>query len=252
MNLISETELKEKYIKASSRLILLDYDGTLVNHTRIPSLRKISGHLSEILLKLIKKPGTDVFIITGRGHREIEKIMKHVPVNIIADHGAMIRVGGKWKRRLENITSWKAELVPLLNKLTLSCPGSFVEEKTFSLAWHYRNAEPDAGFSVSRQLISDIERIIYSYKLKILDGNKIVEVISRETGKGHAVEQLLNHSGYDFVLAIGDDVTDEEMFHYLSDIEDAITIRVGNGSTLAKLILPEINDVLSLLKQLSA
>jgi trehalose 6-phosphate synthase/phosphatase len=251
MNQLAEKEIKGKYDNAYCRLILLDYDGTLVNHTRIPSIRKLSRHLSEILLKFIEKPGNDVYIITGRGHKDIEKILKHLPVNIIADHGAMIREGGKWKNRSTAMTQWKDDLIPLLQRLTDSCPGSFVEEKSFSLAWHYRNADPETGFSGSRELIRVIERLTHSFNLKILDGNKIVEVISMETGKGNAVERLLKNSGYDFILSIGDDATDEEMFHFLSDKENAITIRVGNGTTFAKNTLPGIDDVLSLLKQLS-
>jgi len=251
MNKSVREELLVRYRNAKSKAILLDYDGTLINHTPVPETTILSEDLFEILIKLVEAPKTEVFIITGRGYKDIDKIMTHLHVNIIAEHGAMIKENGIWKNQISENDSWKARIFPILNQITLNCPNSFIEEKKFSLAWHYRNAEYGSGFRSSRELIRTLKSAILSDNLKIIDGNKIVEVMDRAAGKGNAVRKLYNQSHFEFILAIGDDATDEEMFEYLLKNANAITIKVGNGTTYAKNRLKGINDVLNLLKLLS-
>lgn len=244
-------EIIEKYKNAKSRLVLLDYDGTLVNHTPIPYTTRLSEHLFNILIKIVGTPQTELFIITGRSYKDIDKILDHLPIDIIAEHGAMIKENGIWENKLNNNSAWKEKILPILNQVTLSCPKSFVEEKSFSLAWHYRNAELQSGFNYSRELVRILESLINSYNLKILDGNKVVEIMSGEVGKGRAVKKLFESDNYDFTLSIGDDVTDEEMFEYFLHIPNAITIKVGKGNSFARYNLAGINDVITFLKHLS-
>lgn len=244
-------ELIEKNRNATNKLVLLDYDGTLVNYTPIPDTARLPEHLFDILTKLIGNPHTEVFIITGRGYQDIDKILDHLPINIIAEHGAIIRERGIWKNQINDNVQWKETIIPILNQISLTCPKSFVEEKSFSLTWHYRNAESQSGFAHSRKLINILEKIIHYYNLKILDGNKVVEIMTKEVGKGKAVKKLFEQNNYDFILSIGDDATDEEMFEYFLHITNAFTIKVGNGDTFAKYKFASINDVVLLLKHLS-
>jgi trehalose 6-phosphate synthase/phosphatase len=120
------------------------------------------------------------------------------------------------------------------------------------VTWHYRNSEACIGKSSSRELIQLLEKVIHPLNLKILDGNKVVEVLSVKTGKGKAVKNLFEENKYDFILSIGDDATDEEMFEFFLNIASAFTIKVGEGSTCAKYKLNSINDVAFLLKHMSA
>ena len=244
-------EIVEKYKTAGNRLVLLDYDGTLVKHTSIPYTTRLSEHLFDILIKIVGTPKTELFIITGRSHKDIDKILDHLPIDIVAEHGAMIKENGIWNNKINDGCAWKNTIIPLLNQVTLACPKSFIEEKSYSLAWHYRNAEPKSGFDHSRELIRILESNINSFNLKILDGNKVVEIMAKEVGKGSAVQKLFERNNYDFILSIGDDVTDEEMFEYFLNITNAFTIKVGSGSSFARYNLAGINDVLSLLKHLS-
>jgi trehalose 6-phosphate synthase/phosphatase len=245
-------EIIDKYKNAKSRLVLLDYDGTLIDHTPIPYTTRLSDHLFDILIKIVGTPQTELFIITGRSYKDIDKILDHLPIDIVAEHGAMIKEDGLWENKLNNNCAWKETILSILNQVTLSCPESFIEEKSFSLAWHYRNAELQSGFMRSRELISILERIVHAFNLKILDGNKVVEIMNSEVGKGNAVKRIFEQKNYDFVLSIGDDTTDEEMFEFLLPVSKAFTIKVGNGVTFAKYKLPGINEVGLLLKHLSA
>lgn len=245
------TKMIEKYKKSTNKLILLDYDGTLVDHASIPDKARPSEHLLDILIKLVDKPQTKVIIISGRGRQDIDKLLGHLPITIIAEHGAMIKENREWKKQIVDNSSWKNKVLPILNRISVSCSKSFVEEKHFSLTWHYRNAESESGDTHSRELIRTLESIIPSYNLKILDGNKVVEIMTKEIGKGKAVKKLVEQNNYDYILSIGDDKTDEEMFEFLLHNSNAVTVKVGNGNTFAKYKLDNVNNVISLLEQLS-
>jgi trehalose 6-phosphate synthase/phosphatase len=251
MNYKEKETLIEKYKRATNKLVLLDYDGTLVDYERIPDNARLSEHIVNILIKLIDKPRTKVFIISGRGHHDIDKLLDHLPIDIIAEHGAMIKENGIWKNQVIDNVLWKESIIPIVNKITSACPGSFIEEKYFSVTWHYRNADTQQGYTHSRELIHILRKIVNSHNLKILDGNKVVEVLTNETGKGKAVRKLLEQDNYDFILAIGDDATDEEMFEFFLSDHNASTIKVGTGDTYAKNKLASIEDVVFLLKNLT-
>ena len=252
MDNIIKAELIEKYRHGTNKLILLDYDGTLVDYSPVPKEAIPSDKLLNILIKLVDKPRTKVIIISGRDHQDIDKLLGNLSIDIIAEHGAMFKESGKWKKQIVDNRLWKNKALPILNRITLTCPDSFTEEKHFSLSWHYRNAESETGYIRSRELIRLLDNIIHSFKLKLLDGNKVVEVMSEEIGKGKAVKKLLEQNNYDFILSIGDDATDEEMFEFFLHNANAFTIKVGNRDTFAKYKLASINDVVLLLKHLSA
>jgi trehalose 6-phosphate synthase/phosphatase len=252
MNSKYYAEIIERYKNATNRLILLDYDGTLVNFTSIPAAAVLTEEISMIIKNLVRNPTTELFIITGRSDYEIDRFLNHIPINILAEHGALVKKDGKWENQIKGNNRWKKTVIPILNEIVKRCPGSYLEEKRFSLTWHYRNAETDLGYKVSRDLIHHLESVIHPFNLRTLDGNKVVEILSDKTGKGKAVKNLFKQNNYDFVLAIGDDATDEEMFQFFLNNAEAFTIKVGDGSTYAKSNLNNINDVVSLLKQLSA
>ena len=249
-NMINEV-LIERYGNAKNKLILLDYDGTLVDFSPFPETTIPSEKLLDTLKKLVDKPQTKVIIISGRDYREIDKFLGDLPITIIAGHGAMIKENGKWTKKLTDNVLWKNNVISVLNQITLKCPKSFVEDKKFSLAWHYRNAESKSGYTNSRELIRILTNIIPLYNLKILDGNKVVEVMNKEIGKGKTVKNLVGQDNYDYILAIGDDKTDEEMFEFFLDKPNALTVKVGEGKTFAKYKVDSFNHVIMLLKQLT-
>jgi trehalose 6-phosphate synthase/phosphatase len=244
------TGLINKYRSAKSRCILLDYDGTLVSFKPVPDAVRLPENISEILLRLIDVTGNQVYIITGRSYYDADKIFSHIPVNIIAEHGAIIRENGKWLPGQVNSTGWKVAVTDELNDVTAKCPGSIIEEKLFSVAWHYRNADQLKGNLLSRELIGSLSGIIDKFDLKIIDGNKVVEIMSVGVGKGKAVKKIFEERSFDFVLSAGDDKTDEEMFEYLSTANEAYTIKVGNGDSSAMYNISGIDELLALLKEL--
>jgi len=246
-----QTGIIDKYRKASRRLVLLDYDGTLVTYRPKPEQAVPSVSLLDILLRLAGQSGTELIIISGRDHRDIDSLLGDLPIKIIAGHGAIMRENGLWINQVPDDILWKETIWPVLEHISLKCPDSFIEDKHFSLAWHYRNTNHKSAFGFSRQLIKQLEKFSEQLGLKILDGNKVVEIMHKEIGKGIAVRKLLTGGRYDFILSIGDDVTDEEIFELFKDTQDAVTIKVGNGPTNAKYYFSSVEEVVLLLKLLS-
>ena len=240
----------EKFKQAQSRLILLDYDGTLVDYKMAPHEATPSKKLLASLLKLDDSPNTKVVIITGRAYLEIDAFVGHLPIDIVAEHGGMIREDGKWKQLIPDDGKWQHQIFPIFERLTKTCPGSFIEHKKFSLAFHYRNADVECGFSRSRTLISELSKRAPDFGLKITDGNKVVEIKRKDIDKGKGTQYLLNKNEYDYILCIGDDKTDEDMFDVLANNERAFTIKVGKGDTAAKYRLDTVQNVMLLLNEL--
>ena len=245
------TELIEKYRKATNRLILLDYDGTLVSYFPEPGAALLPDHISHLLTNLLKTPKNEVYIITGRSNTEIDRVLNNLPINIIAEHGAVMKVNGAWKDCVSDTRQWKKSIMPLFNQAARKCPGSFVEEKRFSLAWHYRNADPDLGHAIAEELMESVSQLDHSAHIKTLDGNKVIEILNVAAGKGIAVKEILENKNFDFVLSVGDDATDEEMFEVLSGIQNAFTIKIGTGATHARYKLEDISEVERLLQNLT-
>jgi trehalose 6-phosphate synthase/phosphatase len=243
--------LKERYKAALNKLVLLDYDGTLVDFQPLPDRARPSDRLLNALRTIANQPRTTVTIISGRRHYDIDRFLGGLPLKLIAEHGAMVKEDGKWKKQVVDYGLWKRSVMPIFNRITLNCPNSFVEEKEFSLTWHYRNAQPEAGYSHSRELIQALENSARSFHLRIIEGDKIVEVMNRDIDKGKAINKVMEHNDYDYILSIGDDRTDEDMFRVLKNCTNAFTVKVGGGKTLAKYKLESVSEVLSLLDQLA-
>ncbi|MBK8881695.1 MAG: trehalose-phosphatase [Bacteroidales bacterium] len=246
-----QTELVYKYRKAEKRIVLLDYDGTLVEYKPKPEQAIPSDALLLILKELAEEKDTEVIIITGRDHQEIEGLLGILPIDIIAGHGAMKRENGAWIKMASEDVKWKAAIRPILEEMSLKCSESFIEDKHFSMAWHYRNAGQNSGFAFSRELIRKVDNLLEPFDLKLLDGNKVIEIMHKGIGKGIAVKHLLAEKEFNFILSIGDDVTDEEIFALFLPDENAVTIKVGTGKSLARYSFISVSDVVLFLKHLS-
>jgi trehalose 6-phosphate synthase/phosphatase len=234
-----------KFRNAEKRHLLLDYDGTLVPFARHPRLAVPQKDLLQLLMALSSDPRTDVTIISGRDHISLEGWFKHLPLNLVAEHGAAVRLkDGTWKFQPQLDQTWKPIIRSTIELYTQRSPGSFVEEKNHTLAWHYRNVDPELGFIRSRELLDTLHHMVRNSQLQIIDGNKVIEIRISGVDKGTVAKKFLRES-YDFILAVGDDKTDEDMFKALAD--RAITIKIGSGHTLAQYNLVNQEEVLRLL-----
>jgi len=244
-----ESQILENYFSAESRLILLDYDGTLTPLARLPHLAYPDDALLNLLNDLSKNKKNEIVIISGRPIEVLEKWFGHLPINIVAEHGAFYKKNGAdWVQTIPVSVGWKPSVMPVLNLFTERCPGTFVEEKMLSLAWHYRNAEKELGFLRSRELINALVELSTHLDFQIIEGNKVIETRARGIDKGLAAGIWLDSKQYNFILAIGDDKTDEDLFKVIPAVQ--YSIRVGLTQSMAKYNLKQQKDVLYLLNKL--
>lgn len=244
----SRAEIINTYHQSKSRTLLLDYDGTLVGFTKHPQQAVPDDNLIALLSRLSKEANTNLTIISGRDRDTLGTWFNDLPINLVAEHGAAIRrqPNGWIVEDLDQ--SWKPSIRPTLETFVTRCPRSFIEEKTHTLAWHYRNVEDELGFIRSRELLDNLFHLVRNGQLQVIDGNKVIEIRVTGVDKGVAAKKLVDESPAEFILAIGDDKTDEDMFRALTD--KAITIKVGAGHSIAQYCVPNQTEVIRLLNDL--
>jgi len=237
------------YQLATSRCILLDYDGTLVPLVPKPEDAVPTPELKQLLNDLAADPKNNVVVISGRDQATLDRWLGDLPISMVAEHGATWRMKNEpWQQLVAGPDQWKSEIRPIMQKFVTRCVGSFVEEKTNTIAWHYRKTHPDLGFTRSRELINTLSELLQNTMLQVIDGNKVVEVRMSGFDKGVMALKMVNEIPNDFILCIGDDTTDEDMFKALSD--RAYTIKVGNTATAAQYMVYNQKKVLELLEKL--
>jgi trehalose 6-phosphate synthase/phosphatase len=216
----------ERYRQAQRRLILLDYDGTLVPFAPQPHLAAPDPELLQLLARLGEQ-AKNLYLISGRDRDTLDKWFAELPIQIVAEHGAWLRhAGSPWQLLKPLGFAWKEHLRPLLSMYVDRVPGSLLEEKEFSLAWHYRRADPELGTLRAKELTDDLVSYTANFDVQVLEGKKVVEVRNAGVNKGAAALHCVASLEPDFVFAAGDDQTDEDLFSALPPF--AATVRVGS------------------------
>jgi trehalose 6-phosphate synthase/phosphatase len=247
----SKNQLVDSYRQAKNTLLLFDYDGTLIPFSA--DLKKATP--SDQLLKILSTlsvGNNDTYLISGRSSDWLESHFGHLPLHMIAEHGARVRYKGKdWSTEMVLRSEWKIQVQQIMKKYERRCAHSFIEEKEFSMVWHYRNAIPEHGKLRASELMAELNDFSSNKYLQVVSGNKIVEIRNRGIDKGAATQKILAKKNYDFILAIGDDNTDEDMFKVLAGKKNSFTIKVGSDASFASYNLFTPQTVISLLELLA-
>lgn len=244
----SRTSLLEDYQKAARALIILDYDGTLMNFDPDPQAVIPDDDLLETLQKLAAIRHHTLVVNSGRDKRTLNSWLGSLEIDLAAEHGVWIKKGTVWYKNEGLKTAWKAKIRQVLQNVVERTPGSFIEEKDFSLAWHYRRIDRDLGEKRVREFRDVLLYLTANLDLQVLEGNKVVEIKNAGVNKGKATLNWLNEGPYDFILAIGDDHTDEDIFSVLP--AEAYAIKVGLEQTKARFNLTSVEEVRGLLEEM--
>jgi len=241
-------QIQKAYAAASERILFLDYDGTLSAFRKDPEDARPDEALHEILNELTKDPKNTVVIISGRDKETLERwFQRNNRIQFIAEHGVWMKdplTGWFMMEPIEN--HWKEAVYTLLDFYVDQTPKTFIEEKNFSLVWHYRKADPDLGEQRAWELKEQLRSLTANLDLEIMDGDKVLEIKHSGINKGKAALHKMGDIPYEFIFAAGDDWTDEYTFEAMPD--KAYTIKVGTKTTRASLYVETVDEIRDLLK----
>ena len=251
--LLEKQQLVGCFYQAQSRLLMLDYDGTLSPFATLPQSAVPSQNLIEILKHLAEDEDSVVALISGRSRADLERWFKGIPnLWIAAEHGAVLwsPISRHWEQAHNDSSGeWKKCVYPILEHFVDRTPGSFIEDKEFSLVWHFRMADPEFGDWLANDLVANLDHMLAKSPVKAVKGQKTVEVKSLWANKGQVYSRLLlSDTVPDFIMAAGDDVTDEDLFATLP--QSAWTIHVGRNQSRARYYVLNPDEMIALLAQL--
>ncbi|ORX50874.1 hypothetical protein DM01DRAFT_324296 [Hesseltinella vesiculosa] len=254
--------LKQAFASSKNRVVFFDYGGTLVTHGQAASITELN-RVIPVLTKLTADPHNTVYVISGRTRFEVERDLGGVPNLGLRQNGFYIKSRGEeWQSLFHQIDlSWKPVVKEIFQYYTERTPGAYIESKESSIVWHYRTTTtpgPDAQY-VAWQAAECQNHIADSvnknFAVHAVAGRTNIEVLPHDVNKSGIANRVLLDTQPDFVLAIGDDRSDEDMFAYLNKqnaVKNVITCTVGSRSTEAKYYISNVDYVLDLIDTLSS
>ncbi len=245
----TRSRILESFAESPKRQIFLDYDGTLVPFKATPDEAQPGQDLVALLKDICLLPHTALTLISGRPRKFLEEWFGNLRVNLVAEHGTWTRKPGEeWVPLKALRTEWKEQILPILTTYKDRLPRSFIEEKTAGLAWHYRKSDPELAAQRVQEYMDEIIALTANMDLQIFRGHKVVEIRVSGINKGEAALHFLNGTQTDFILAAGDDMTDEDLFRALPP--ESYSIKVGMEKSYARYNLRSQKDVIDLLKDI--
>uniref|UniRef100_A0A2P2M9M0 alpha,alpha-trehalose-phosphate synthase (UDP-forming) n=1 Tax=Rhizophora mucronata TaxID=61149 RepID=A0A2P2M9M0_RHIMU len=220
---LSMEHIVSAYKRTTTRAILLDYDGTLMPQGSIdksPSQKTI-----DILRCLCRDHNNMVFLVSARSRKTLDEWFSQCEkLGLAAEHGYFLRLmtDAEWETRVPAADmSWKQIAEPVMQLYTETTDGSTIEDKETALVWCYEDADPDFGSCQAKELLDHLESVLANEPVTVKRGQNVVEVKPQGVSKGLVARRLLSNMqergmSPDFVLCIGDDRSDEDMFEVIT------------------------------------
>jgi trehalose 6-phosphate synthase/phosphatase len=231
--------------------LLLDYDGTLVPIARSPELAAPDADLLALLADLAYAPGVDLDLVSGRLRSTLEAWFGHLPVALWAEHGFWHRPTSShsWRAAADFSAGWIERIKPIFEQFAAKTPGSHVETKSASIAWHFRRAQREFGARQAHELRMLLGDALSNQPLEVIEGRKVIEVRLRGVSKALVAQRVHAEAVPDcFLTAIGDDRTDEDLFRALPPT--SATVVVGSRPSCAKFRVADHKEVRRILRAL--
>lgn len=267
---LSVEHIVSSYAKSCSRLVLLDYDGTMMPDSTVD--KTPSKEVIDVLTALCSDEKNVVFVVSGRGKCSLSSWFDScLKLGLSAEHGYFTRWSpdSPWEScGLAADIEWKSIVEPVMRHYTEATDGSYIEHKETALVWHHQEADPDFGSCQAKELLDHLENVLANEPVVVKRGQHIVEVNPQGISKGIVARNLIaTMSGRgkppDFILCIGDDRSDEDMFETIMGSSPAssaplpatcnvFACTVGKKPSKAKYYLDDTVDVINLLQGLAA
>jgi trehalose 6-phosphate synthase/phosphatase len=229
--------------------LLLDYDGTVVPIARSPELAAPDEDLLTLLAAVSTSPGIVMDIVSGRLRSTLEAWVGQLPCGLWAEHGFWHRLspGEPWRAAADVAPTWFERVKPILDQFEANTPGSHLEVKSASIAWHFRRAQREFGARQAHELRMLLGDALSNQPFEVTEGRKVIEVRLRGVSKALVAQHIQSEMDTDsLVVAIGDDRTDEELFRTLPS--SSVTVVVGDRPSCARFRVRDHRDVRRLLR----
>lgn len=251
LNETAVREISERYGKSAKCLFVFDLDETFVPSGEFPLPRRLDEETFQVIKELSEVEKNKVVCVTGTDSETAERWFDGLRVDLIAEHGIWNKSYGESWNALENISSeWKYDIFPVLEHFVKRTPGSFIEEKDFSLVWHYRKVETGLGEIRTRELSEHLKYLVSNMNLNVIEGNMTMEIKSSLINKGRAVRRWLEQNAPDFIFAFGSINTSEDIFKALP--VNAFKVKLGRGhSTNANYHILKKDEIFDLFRMLA-
>lgn len=244
--------LSARLAAAPKLLVTLDFDGTLAALAETPGKARLEPEFISALKTLAAACGVYVFILSGRELAGLRRLVGLRGLYYGGNHGIEVK-GPGFSWRDERAVRAKRLVAGIVSDLQERFPpgtGVLVENKLFSASVHYRSLKS----AYRRGFFSRLKALmaVPDKSLHWRTGHKVFELLPRGAAhKGDAVRLLASHLGIPLGVAVGDDLTDEDMFKALAG--SGVTVRVGRkAGSKAGYFLQEQAEVLRLLRFIAA
>ena len=244
---VIQQSIVSAYQSASKRLFLLDYDGTLVRFHKMRNKALPTEEVLQLIDQLSSDPSNHVVIISGRPMSFLNSIFSKKNITLVAEHGHFVKNKNNDKWIDKNPSSnGGCIILSVLQQFTDNTPGTLIEKRKSLVALSQNRSRID--LKKSEELKTVLSSMITS-EITIMNGDKVIEIISSWVNKGSAAIELYSNDSYDFIFVAGDDLTDEDMFLKLP--LDVFSIKVGHKQTSAKYSVNGYGELLSVLNKLN-
>lgn len=226
-------------------LLAFDYDGTLAPIVPKRDAAFMRPHTARLLRQACEL--YPCAVISGRAQRDLQRrlAVAQVPF-VVGNHGLEAGV------RQDEYAAQVAAALPRLQRALKAVSGLEIEDKTHSIAVHYRRSRRKQE---ARAVITEAAENLPT-RMRLIAGKLVVNLVPASApNKGDAVQALRTRAGADTALYVGDDVSDEDVFS-LDQPGRLLGVRVGRSArSHAPYFLrdqSEIDALLSTLIQLRA
>lgn len=209
-----------QHLQAGGRAwLFLDYDGTLVPIAPTPDEAQPDADLLALLADLGRSSSLRVVILSGRPLSSLQAMLPVPGLILAGTYGVELQIAGARDEPpggLDEVRRVVQQVKADWTEIVGPRPGFLIEDKGLAVALHARWAAPaDADEVLSQARAAARQReATASLPLRVLEGDRFLEIAPREAHKGRAVERLLERWPWEGALVIyfGDDDKDEEAY----------------------------------------
>lgn len=243
---VTASELAEQLASMLERaLVAFDVDGVLAPIVEHADDAQLSPGVHQALERLTAR--TEVAILSGRSLADLERLFGFPGgVHVVGSHGLEIR--GDDGVVLDPAEQDTFEQLELLGRKAVEAAGdgAWLEYKPASVVVHTRSADP----SLAAAAIDAVTRLAGMVDgAQVKPGHHVLELLARSASKGEALLSLARRLDRSPIVFLGDDVTDEDAFALMD--RDDVSVRVGEGDTVARYRLAGPEAVVDLLDRLA-